>query len=113
MTTKHVYICDHCSTQFDTPCDEHEARCLAEKERRALAEKIAARIEPLNTIMLGETTSDPMGAKINGQLFLLPSRLTKQIVASLAMSSELVSTSAKPTDRDAALIKRANEILSA
>jgi hypothetical protein len=113
MKTKTVYVCEHCSTAFDNPCEQHEIECLAEKQRAALLEKAAARVEPLCNILLGETTDDTIGAKINGATFMITTRFNKKAIKSLSGATELVSTSIKPSKRDAALIKKANEILSA
>lgn len=112
MTKKTVYLCDHCSHQFDKPCEEHEVECLAEQKRIALLEKAAARVEPLCEILLGETTDDPIGAKINGRTFLITTPFIKKTIRSFSGATELVSTSDDPSQHDAALIKKANEILS-
>ena len=113
MKTKTVYVCEHCSIAFDNPCEQHEIECLAEKKRAALLEKAAARVEPLCNIMLGENTDEPIGAKINGVMFLITTPFSKKAIKSFSGATELISTSAKPSKRDAALIKRANEILTA
>lgn len=113
MKTKTVYVCEHCSTYFDNPCEEHEVECLAEKQRAALLEKAAARVEPLSNVLLGETTDDPVGAKINGETFLITTPFNKKTIKSFSGATELVSTATKPSNRDAALIKKANEILAA
>ena len=113
MKSKTVYVCEHCSTAFDNPCEEHEIECLAEKQRAELLEKAAARVEPLSNILLGETTDDPVGAKINGATFLITTPFIKKAIKSFSGATELISTAAKPSKRDAALIKKANEILAA
>jgi len=113
MKTKTVYVCEHCSTSFDNPCEKHEVECLAQKERAALLERAAARVELLTNILLGETTDDPVGAKINGATFLITTPFIKKAIKSFSGATELISTAAKPSNRDAALIKRANEILAA
>jgi hypothetical protein len=113
MKTKTVYVCEHCLNTFDNPCEEHEIECLAEKERMAQLEKAAARVEPLCNIMLGEKTDDPIGAKINGVTFLITTPFNKKAIKSFSGATELISASTKPSKRDAALIKRANEILAA
>lgn len=113
MKTKTVYVCDHCLNAFDEPCEQHEIECQAEKERAAQLEKAAARVESLCNILLCETTDDPVGAKINGAVFLITTPFNKKAIKSFAGATELVSVAAKPSKRDAALLKRANEILSA
>ena len=113
MKTKTVYVCEHCLTAFDNPCKEHEVECLAEKQRAALLEKAAARVESLSNILLGETTDDPVGAKINGVTFLITTPFRKKTIKSFSGATELISTAAKPSKRDADLIKAANEILFA
>lgn len=77
-----------------------------------MQETAAARVEPLSNILLGETTDEPVGAKINGATFLIATPFTKKAIKSFSGATELISTSAKPSKRDAALIKLANEILS-
>lgn len=73
----------------------------------------AARVEPLFNILLGETTDDPVGAKFNGVTFLITTPFSKKAIKALSGATELISTATKPSERDAALIKKANEILSA
>ena len=113
MKKKTVYVCDHCLIAFDAPCENHEVECLSEKLRVEGLKRADARIEPLTKILLGETTDNPVGAKINGEMFLTTSPFIKKTIKSLAGATELVSTATKPSNRDAALIKKANEILSA
>jgi hypothetical protein len=113
MKTKKVYVCEHCSTVFDTPCRQHEVKCLAEKNRVAMIEKAAARVEPLCNVLLGETTDAPIGAKINGMMFLTPAPFTKKIIKAFSGATEMVSTATEPSAHDSVLIKRANEILCA
>lgn len=112
MITRTVYVCEHCGTAFNTPCEKHEVECLAEKQRAALLEKYAARVEPLCSILLGETTDDPIGAKINGVTFLITTPFIKKSIKSFAGASELISTAVDPSKHDARLIKEANKILS-
>lgn len=113
MKTKTVYVCDHCLNAFDEPCEQHEAECKAEVERKAKLEKAAVRVEHLCNIMLGERTDDPVGAKINGTVFIfLTNPFNKKAIKSFSSATELISTAANPSKRDAALIKRANEILA-
>lgn len=112
MTKKTVYVCDHCAAAFDDPCTEHEVECAAEKQRAALREKAAARVEPLNDILLGETTDDPIGAKINGVTLLLTTPFNKKVIRSFSGATELVSTATKPSKHDLDLIKRANAVLA-
>lgn len=113
MKTKTVYVCDHCFEAFDEPCEEHEVKCLAEKQRADLLEKAAARVEPLCDILLGRTTDDPIGAKINGVTFLITTPFIKKTIKSFSGATELISTAANPSKGDAALIKQANKILAA
>jgi hypothetical protein len=113
MKTKTVYVCEHCSIAFDTPCEEHETECLAAKQRAELLEKAAARVEPLCCILLGETTDDPVGAKINGATFLISTPFIKKNIKAISSATELVSTATNPSKRDGALIKKANAILGA
>ena len=113
MTTKTLYVCDHCSIAWTHPCEDHEAECLAEKQRLALLEKAATRVQPLETILLGEPTDSPIGAKINGATFLITTPFSRRAIKAFSGATELISTAAKPSKRDAALIKRANEILLA
>lgn len=105
MRTKTVYICDHCYGEFDDPCEEHEAECLETK-------KAAARFELLSNIILGERFVAPVGAKINGTVFLLPDKLNVKTVKLISSATELISTAKKPSVRDADLIQQSNEILS-
>ena len=112
MTTKTVYVCACCSTAFDDPCEEHEIECLAENQRILLLKKAMARVDPLCNILLGVTTDDPIGAKINGVAFLVTVPFNKKIIKSFAGASELVSSAAKPSKKDARLIQLANEILA-
>ena len=86
---------------------------MAEKQLAALLEKAAARVEPLCNVLLGEPTDDPIGAKINGAIFLITTPFIKKAIKSFSGATELISTAAKPSKRDAALIEKANEILSA
>jgi len=113
MKTQTVYVCEHCSTAFDNPCQEHEAKCLVEKNRVAMIEKAAARVEPLCNVLLGETTDAPIGAKINGTMFLTPAPFTRKMIKAFSGATELVSTATEPSAHDSALIKRANKILCA
>lgn len=112
MKTKTVYVCDHCSCAFDEPCEEHEIKCLAEKKRQALLEKAAARVEPLCAILLGQPFDAPFGAKMDGALFLITLPIVKKTIKAISGATELVSTSANPSQSDAEIIKMANEILS-
>ena len=112
MKTKTVYVCECCLTAFDNPCEGHELECLAKKEREALLEKAAAKVDPLCNILLGETTDEPIGARINGLTLLITTPFIKKSIKAFSGATELVSTSTKPSKRDAALIKKANEILS-
>jgi hypothetical protein len=105
MKTKTSYICEHCLRSFDLPCEHHEAKCLSEKTS-------AIRAERLFNILLGETTNDPIGAEINGVMFLLGTHLTKRSIKSFSSATKLVSVAGNPCQKDAQLIKRANEILS-
>lgn len=112
MKTQFIYICEHCHTWFDSPCEAHEIECEKKSKKLNLRAKSEARFVLLKNILLGEEPDDPIGAKINGTLFLIATRLHLKAIRSIAGATELVSTSEKPTDRDTQLIKRANEILA-
>lgn len=86
---------------------------MEEKQRSALLEQASARVAPLSNILLGEQTDDPIGAKINGVTFLIPTPFTRKVIKSFSGATELISTAVKPSKRDAELINGANEILAA
>jgi hypothetical protein len=75
-------------------------------------ENAAARVEPLCNILLGEITDNPLGAKINGELFLIATPFSKKAIKSFSFATELISTASAPSARDRFTIKKANEILS-
>lgn len=87
--------------------------CRLEREMAARRERAKTLIEPLKNLLLGEKTDDPVGAKINGQLFLITSPITVNTIKAISSASELVSTVSKPSAKDAQMINRANLILQA
>lgn len=111
MKTQTVYICEYCMKSFDVPCEAHEVECRLDHERAARREREEALIEPLKNLLLGEKTDDPIGARINGQLFLITSPITGKTIRALSSASELVSTVSKPSAKDAEVINKANSIL--
>ena len=112
MKTKTVYLCDHCEASFDAPCEAHEIECGKEKQRLVLRAKAEARFEPLCNVLLGEKTEDPIGAKINGSIFLISTPISKKDIRSLCNATALVSAELNPCERDRSMINRANQILA-
>jgi len=112
MKTKTIYICDHCERRFDEPCELHEIECLAEKERAAQIEKAKDRAELMCNILLGQKTDGPVGAIINGTVFLVSTPFSWKTIKSIAAATQLISASAIPTKRDVEMLKKANELLA-
>jgi len=112
MKKETIYVCDHCDDYFFEPCEKHEIECEKRMRHLALMKKAANRVEPLFNLFLGEKINGEIAAKINGVWYLIPSPLTKKAIKSFSIAAELTIAGSDPTDKDAAIIRKANEILA-